>query len=133
MNVVVDTNVFISGFVWKGYPGKIVEAWLDGKIHLVASTDILEEYSLVADRITSKYGVKLNHFIELLATNCTVVAVSGKKKQISKDPDDDKFIYSALESKTKIIISGDKHLLELDGYMGLEILTPKAYVDNILI
>jgi len=49
---------------------------------------------------------------------------------VSKDPDDDKFIACAIASKTKIIVSGDKHLLDVSGYKGIEVLTPRQFVEK---
>lgn len=38
---------------------------------------------------------------------------------VCDDPDDDKFVECAIASKTKIIVSGDKHLLKVTGYQGI--------------
>ncbi|MBI2403438.1 MAG: PIN domain-containing protein [Gemmatimonadetes bacterium] len=37
MRVVVDTNVLMSGVFFGGVPGRILEAWRDGKLTLVVS------------------------------------------------------------------------------------------------
>jgi putative PIN family toxin of toxin-antitoxin system len=47
MKVVLDTNVFISGIFFSGPPYQILKAWRDGKIQLVLSESILEEYLFV--------------------------------------------------------------------------------------
>jgi predicted nucleic acid-binding protein len=44
MKVVVDTNVLMSGVFFGGVPGRILEAWRDGKLTLVVSPPVLEEY-----------------------------------------------------------------------------------------
>jgi predicted nucleic acid-binding protein len=49
---------------------------------------------------------------------------------VSVDPDDDKFLSCALASKTKIIVSGDKHLLAVSGYRNIEILKSSSFVDH---
>ena len=36
MKVVLDTNVFVSGVFFGGPPHKILDAWRDGKIQLLA-------------------------------------------------------------------------------------------------
>ncbi len=41
--------------------------------------------------------------------------------------DDDKFIACALASKTKVIVSGDNHLLAVDGYRGIEVVKPSEF------
>lgn len=48
---------------------------------------------------------------------------------VCDDPDDDKFLACAIASGTKIIVSGDKHLLRVSGYQGIEVLKPKTFID----
>ena len=48
MRVVLDTNVFVSGVFFGGPPHKILEAWRDGKIQLLLSPAILEDFGLPA-------------------------------------------------------------------------------------
>lgn len=49
------------------------------------------------------------------------------------DPDDDKFIACALAAGTKLIVSGDKHLLDVNGYRGIEVLKPRTLIDRHLL
>jgi predicted nucleic acid-binding protein len=49
-----------------------------------------------------------------------------------RDPDDDKFFACALSSGSRVIISGDKHLLKASGYQGIEVLKPREFVDRYL-
>ena len=48
------------------------------------------------------------------------------------DPDDDKFLACAIASRTKLISSGDKHLLDVSGYHGITVLKPRTFVDKYL-
>ena len=54
------------------------------------------------------------------------------KQPICEDPDDDKFFACALASGSKVIISGDKHLLKVTGYQGIQVLKPREFVDKYL-
>ena len=49
---------------------------------------------------------------------------------VCTDPDDDKFLACALASRTRMIASGDKALLRASGYEGIEVLTPRQFVDR---
>ena len=42
------------------------------------------------------------------------------------------FFACALASESKIIISGDKHLLKVSGYEGIDVLKPREFVDSYL-
>jgi predicted nucleic acid-binding protein len=45
VRVILDTKVFISGVFFGGPPYRILEGWRDGKVQLVLTHEILEEYS----------------------------------------------------------------------------------------
>ena len=47
-----------------------------------------------------------------------------------EDPDDDKFLSCALASNTNFIVSGDKKLLRVSGYMGVEVIRPRLFIDR---
>jgi predicted nucleic acid-binding protein len=51
---------------------------------------------------------------------------------ICEDPDDNKFIECAIAASTKIIVSGDKHLLKISGFKGITVLNPREFLDNYL-
>ena len=38
----------------------------------------------------------------------------------------------AVKTGTKLIVSGDKHLLNVSGYQGITVLKPRAFVDKYL-
>ncbi len=49
MKVVVDKNVFVSGVFFSGPPFEILSAWRDGRLQMVVSAEILEEYRRVGN------------------------------------------------------------------------------------
>lgn len=134
MKVVLDTNVFISGVFFSGPPSKILKGWRDGRFILVLSPEILEEYRRVAEALSKKYPpVDLTELLELIVVEADMIQAGPLKEPVSADPDDDMFIACALASGAKLIVSGDKHLLDVDGYGGIEVLNPKAFVDRHLL
>ncbi|MCK5351543.1 putative toxin-antitoxin system toxin component, PIN family [bacterium] len=133
MRVILDTNVFISGVFFGGQPGKILAAWRDGKVRLVLSTEILEEYVEVLRRLEKLYPpVEVKPVIELILAGSEIITVLPLEKPVCSDPDDDKFIACAMASKARVVVSGDKHLLVMDGIYGLEILTPSVFYKEYL-
>ena len=134
MKVVLDTNVFISGVFFSGPPNKILKGWRDGRFILVLSPEILEEYQRVAEALSKKYPpVDLTELLELIVVEADMIQAGPLKEPVSADPDDDKFIACALASGARLIVSGDKHLLDVDGYGGIEVLKPRAFVDRHLL
>ena len=131
MKIVLDTNVFISGIFFSGPPSIILQAWRDSKIQIILSEEILEEYQRVAEELSSKFpAVDIDRIIELLTIYGEVFETKDISVSICEDLDDNKFIECAIASNSKLIVSGDKHLLNITGYHGISVLNPKGYIDN---
>ena len=134
MKIILDTNVFISGIFFSGPPYQILQSWRDGRIKLVLSPEILDEYQRVAESLSGKFpGIDLTLFLEMIVIEAEIHQVEPLPEPVSADPDDDKFIACALSSGNKLIVSGDKHLLDVDGYQGVEILKPRTFIDKYLL
>lgn len=56
------------------------------------------------------------------------VEITGNLRVVSSDPDDDMFIECALVAGASMIVSGDHHLLGLEEYQGIRIVTPAAFL-----
>ena len=133
MRVILDTNVFVSGVFFRGPPYEILESWRDGKVQLVVSPEILEEYQRVGEVLAKQFSkVELGPVIDLLAVEAKLVLSPRLPEQVCTDPDDDKFLACALTSKTKFVISGDKHLLGVSSYRGIRIIRPRKFVERFL-
>ena len=133
MRVILDTNVLISGFFFKGLPYQILVSWRDDKVELIVSEEIFEEYTLVCERLNKKYPeIDMKEIIDLIAINAHFYQQIEIRDQITPDPDDDKFIKCAIASGVKTIISGDKHLLHMNGYQGIEVISPSGFVKKYL-
>lgn len=133
MKIILDTNVLISGIFFTGPPHLILRAWRNNKLELIVSEEIFQEYIDACERLKVKYpGIEFKEIIDLIAVNTHFYQPKKYEQQITSDPDDDKFIICALESGVKINISGDKHLLEVNGYQGIEIVSPSDFIEKYL-
>jgi len=133
VRIVLDTNVFISGVFFSGPPYQILKTWRDGKVQLVISQEILEEYQRVGETLADQFpGVDLGPILEILTVKAKLTLSPSLPEPVSDDPDDDKFLACALASKAKLIVSGDKHLLNVSGYRGIDIIKPRQFVDDYL-
>ena len=129
MRVILDTNVFISGIFFAGPPYRILKAWRDGKIRLVISPKILEEYRRVAQDLVKQFpAINLIPILEMVAVKAQVFPDQNLPDPVCVDPDVDKFLACALTGKCKLIISGDKHLLCVAGYRGIKVIKPREFV-----
>jgi len=87
----------------------------------------------VGEEFTRKRpNVPFARFLEILIGTALLVQAPPLPEPVCKDPDDDKFIACALAGDAKVITSGDKHLLSVSGYAGIEILRPKRFEDEYL-
>ena len=48
--------------------------------------------------------------------------------KIKQDPEDNKFIGCAVEGEADYIVSGDRHLLSLKSYKGIQILNAESFL-----
>ena len=131
MKVVVDTNVLVSGVFFGGMPSRILEAWRDKRIDVVVSPDILEEYRRVGEHLETQFtDVTLAPFLALLVMNAEIIEPPDLPEQVSRDSDDDKFIACALTAGVKYLISGDRHLLDLEEHDGVSIVTVREFLER---
>lgn len=134
IRIALDTNVLMSGIFWSGPPYQILKSWQKQKIKLVISPDILEEYRRVGDILFKKYPtIDIKPIIDLIVINSELCETKKLNYPISKDPDDDKFIAVCLATNCKIIVSGDKDLLEVVRYNDIVILKPNDFVNKYLL
>lgn len=128
IRVVVDTNVFVSSF-FGGNPKKVIDLWKTGKITICLSRPIVDEYVKVLQRLGLQNEHELDELLELFARGfyCLFTATTPSLKIVGDDPDDDKFIECAVALKSSFIISGDKHLTEIQDYMGIKIVSPSVF------
>jgi putative PIN family toxin of toxin-antitoxin system len=137
LKIVLDTNVFLSGILSPNRgPAKILDLIISGKCKLVSSPQIIQEIQRVTQypgiiRLTKKRKIRPE---ELADAILKVLRVSGitpgalKVQGVCPDPQDDMFLACALEGQVDFIFSGDKHLLNLKIYQGIQIVTPATFL-----
>lgn len=132
MKVVLDTNVVISALFFGGVPGQILDAWNAGRISLVLSAAILAEYRAVGEELSLRYGeLGFETFVALLVMNSEIVdSAEYLDPGVSADPADDKFLACALAAGAPVIISGDRHLLAVSGWRGIDVFNPRNFVER---
>jgi putative PIN family toxin of toxin-antitoxin system len=132
--IVLDTNVLVSAIFFSGPPNQILKVWRAGSITLALSAEIVDEYRRVSDILAKERPpVDLEAILALIEQDSEFFDARPLPQPVCEDPDGDKFLSCAIASGAKIIVSGDKHLLRVSGYEGIEILKPKAFADRYLL
>jgi predicted nucleic acid-binding protein len=75
VRIVLDTNVLVSGIFFGGLPGRLLDAWADGRLELVLSPAILDEYLRVCERIAeSRPALEYESILAAIAGHGILVA-----------------------------------------------------------
>jgi hypothetical protein len=131
VRVVVDTNVLMSGILFSGPPGRILDAWRDDRLRLVMSPEIVDEYVRVAERLSKQYrAVDVEPILALVVQKAEVVPSVPLPQPVCDDPGDDKFLACALAATAAVVVSGDRKLRAVSGYEGVTVLTPRQFIDE---
>ena len=132
MRIVVDTNVLISGVFFGGMPRKVLSAVISKEITACATEEIIGEYNeIVQEMISRKQGHLSSDILAPLIGTMEIVEAKTKV-ELSRDPDDDKFLGCAKDAKALYIVSGDKDLLVLEEFDAIEIITAKEFCERYL-
>lgn len=133
---VVDTNLIVSGTATTStIPYSLLEAWRKGEYILVTSPPIIEEVKEVLKRPEKNFSItnrQIEEVVETLATKAFVTPGTLEVDVVKNDPDDNKFVACALEGSASHIISGDKHLLDIDEYQGIRIMKARNFLEEYL-
>ena len=128
MNVVLDTNIFVSGIHWETTSRKILRAWLSDKFILISSWPIIDEIcSTLKDFRIHLEEKEFSVWESLLLENSLIVEPHENLGIVKDDPEDNKFIEAAVAGNAQYIISQDKHLLKLKEFRGIRIIRPDEF------
>lgn len=128
MRVVYDTNILISGLLWKGLPYKCLLLAKAKAVELFLCEQIVSEF---LSKLKRKFGFtdfevsKISKEIESFSKD---IKIEGNLRIIKEDREDDKFLECAYMSRADCIVSGDRHLLNLKSYKGIEILNAREFL-----
>ena len=128
--VVFDTNVLIPLILPASRSSRLfIRLFGDGH-QVIVSPAILSEVQekmLTKRTLREWLGVsneQIQRFVNDLAMICTVVVTpTDVPRYVEDDPDDDSIIAAAIQCGAGYVISEDRHLLRLDGFQGLRIMT----------
>jgi putative PIN family toxin of toxin-antitoxin system len=138
LKVVLDTNVFVSSILVKaGLSAQVLDIWRQRRYLLIVSPAIIAEIraTLEYPRIRRKYAITdedVEQLLTLLERDALLVpGDAGVAGAIPEDPADEMVLACALDGQADVIVSGDHHLLDLDSYRSIPILTVRQFLERL--
>ena len=134
VRLVVDTNALVSGLVWGGVPGRVIDWVQTHRTTLWFSEATLRELAAVLryEKIERKIRADRQSPEVLMAklmTRFQLAAVGHIPERIPDEPVDNELVAVAVAAQVDAIITGDrKHLLPLKAVDGIPILTPTQFL-----
>ncbi len=126
MKIVLDTNVLIAAFLTHGICAELVEHCIRHHQPTI-SPFILKEFSRI---LREKFEFPKTEIVEaekLLLSRMISVNPLPLKEPACRDSDDDWVLSTAVSGECHCIITGDKDLLTLKRYQGIDILSPRDF------
>lgn len=128
LNVVFDTNIYISSVLFGGKPGEVYRMGLKGNFRLSISTAILKE---IEECLLYKFYwdvEKVQDFIGQISRIAKVLNVQKQLQGVCRDPKDDHVLSAAIDADADYIVSGDKDLLALKAYRNIQIVNAATFI-----
>ena len=126
MRLVIDTNVLIAAFISHGVCNELLE-------HCVVNHDVVLSKFIcdeLKDKLTNKFTFTTREataVVRLLKSRCSIVRTQSLPSPLSRDPDDDNIIATAMSGTCDCIITGDKDLLDLEKAGDVLIVSPSQF------
>lgn len=131
-SVVFDTNVLISGYLWRGKPRQVIQLVKEGFFRLLYCSNSLDELIRILSLKFELTELEIYKIILDIKNIGRKVNISSKEHPIHEDDTDNLFINLAIDGNAKLIVSGDSHLLKLKDYRGIEIITVDEFIKRYL-
>ena len=131
LKVVIDTNVFISAlYLPESRPAGVVLLARRRKIHNFISPQILKEVERIIKKKLLWDNAKTQSAVRRIMNFSEEVQPQERLAIIADDPDN-RILECAVAGQADFIISGDHHLLDLENYHGIKIVTPARFLELI--
>jgi uncharacterized protein len=126
VRAVVDTNVLVSGLLWRGAPHLVLQQLRGGTVARVSSPALLEEFAAVIgrakfDAIVTRSSISRDKAVAEIRQLAEVVDPPPLMQPVCRDPDDDALLALAVAAGTDLIVTGDADLLALASFAGIPI------------
>ena len=130
MNIVLDTNVLVSGFLSdRGTPARILGLAVEGRIRLCLDSRIAHEYERVLSK--PKFGLsRINIQSVLMVLYDDALWIEPPPFDISlPDPDDLMFVETAIAALSDALVTGNKRHYPQHKMRAIKVLSPAEFIE----
>ena len=127
--VVFGTNIFLSAFTFGGKPEIAFEMARAGRIRLIVSTPILGELAAILKSKFAWDDEDIQEALIVVGRHAELVK-PGMRLGALEDDADNRVLDCAVEGRAELIISGDRHLLNLKEFRGIPIVRVSDFLSD---
>jgi len=129
MKAVLDTNVLISAYVFPGgKPEAVYRFAIEGRLEIATSRILLAEFGRVLDQKFGWSPDRVEGAVAQVARIATLVEPREVVQVVTADPADDRVLEAGRAFEADVIVSGDRHLLDLGAWSEIEIISPAELI-----
>jgi len=128
VRIVADTNILVSGLLWRGLPWQLMRLAEAKRVELCMTPPMFTElaevlaYRRMQPRLR-QLGLTAGEIVAFAVSLTSVFETAEGEPIVTADPDDDIFLRCAAAAGAAYVVSGDRHLLELGTYAAIPIVT----------
>jgi putative PIN family toxin of toxin-antitoxin system len=122
-----------SGMLWSGTPSLVLQAARNGSVKPLVSEVLLDELKDVIERPKfvsrlQRLGKTASQIVQDYAVLAEIIETEAIERTITADANDDQVLACAFSGHASYIVSGDPHLLEIQQYRDIPILTSSEFL-----
>jgi putative PIN family toxin of toxin-antitoxin system len=128
--LVLDTSVLVSAALFPGSVPDQAVIFAFEHFHVATSDAMLAELKASLEKPKHQQYASVEQrlrFYDIFRTNALAINVT-ESVVACRDPKDDMVLELALSAGSRIIVSGDKDLLTMNPFRGIEIVSPRQFV-----
>lgn len=133
MKAVLDTNIWVSAVIWGGVPDQILLLKQRQLLTIAISQQLLNEIEATFNK--KKLQAKLKNLnltvstlINLIRESVVLYPIEEISVSELRDPDDNIVLATAIAAGADAIVTGDRDLLVLGEYQGIQIVTAQDFL-----
>lgn len=131
MIVVFDTNVIAEAIFWPRSTGRRALTGLaKRRFQTVINSAVMNEYAAITAQLREKRfsSSQPSGALAWIAAKSLYVEPAPLTGKLSRDPDDNLFVATAMAAEAKYLVTQDRDLLVLEKPFGINIITPVQLV-----